>query len=393
MSTSTKVATALSSSAPREAVAAITGELDRGLDGAAPALVVVFASTAQPLEEIAPHVAAHYPSAVVIGASTAGEFTERGDAKSSVAAFAVAGDVKVFAGLGEGLRERTDAAVSAATAALPPSAEGYPYAASLVLLDPLAGSSELVALEISAQLGDDTAIAGGAAGDDLKMKATWVSLGGKVCRDAVVVARLFAKNPFGLGVAHGHEPLSEPLRVTKAEGATVHEIEGRPAWDVWLERTREHAKKSGIDVDRLADVEVGGFLLRYEAGLAAGDGYKIRAPLARHGGSIAFATEVPEGSIVRITQSEADAQVASAREAARRAREAVGDRAVKGALVFDCICRNLILGARFQQAVKGIGDEIGGAPLCGFETYGEIALSAGDLSGFHNTTSVVLVFT
>ena len=34
--------------------------------------------------------------------------------------------------------------------------------------------------------------------------------------------------------------------------------------------------------------------------------------------------------------------------------------------------------------------ELGGVPIAGFETYGEIALDAGDLSGFHNTTTVVL---
>jgi hypothetical protein len=32
--------------------------------------------------------------------------------------------------------------------------------------------------------------------------------------------------------------------------------------------------------------------------------------------------------------------------------------------------------------------ELGNAPLAGFETYGEIALGAGDMSGFHNTTTV-----
>jgi methyl-accepting chemotaxis protein len=37
-------------------------------------------------------------------------------------------------------------------------------------------------------------------------------------------------------------------------------------------------------------------------------------------------------------------------------------------------------------------DELGGVPIAGFETYGEIALDAGDMSGFHNTTSVVLAF-
>ena len=65
---------------------------------------------------------------------------------------------------------------------------------------------------------------------------------------------------------------------------------------------------------------------------------------------------------------------------------------VAGALVFDCICRNLILEGDFSRAVLGMSEELGGAPLAGFETYGEIALDAGDMSGFHNTTSVVLAF-
>ena len=60
--------------------------------------------------------------------------------------------------------------------------------------------------------------------------------------------------------------------------------------------------------------------------------------------------------------------------------------------MFDCICRNLILGPKFADAVKAMSAELGNVPLAGFETYGEIALDAGDMSGFHNTTSVVLAF-
>ena len=61
-------------------------------------------------------------------------------------------------------------------------------------------------------------------------------------------------------------------------------------------------------------------------------------------------------------------------------------------MVFDCICRRLILDARFEEAVLSIGETLGGVPLAGFETYGEIAMRVGDLSGFHNTTSVVVAF-
>jgi methyl-accepting chemotaxis protein len=209
----------------------------------------------------------------------------------------------------------------------------------------------------------------------------------------VVIAQIFSKAPLGLGVCHGHKPLSDPLRVTKAHGNVVEEIEGRPAWDVWRERTRDAAMSHGIDVDNLASADEGSFLLRFEAGLAAGNEYKIRAPLSRTSdGAIQFACGVPEGAVIRITESAPKDQVQSAREAARRARAKLGSGQAAGAVVFDCICRNLILRDGFKDAVHAMSEELGNVPLAGFETYGEIALDAGDMSGFHNTTSVVLAF-
>ena len=116
----------------------------------------------------------------------------------------------------------------------------------------------------------------------------------------------------------------------------------------------------------------------------------IRAPLSRAAdGSLGFACAIPEGAEFCITESVPDAQIESARHAAMQARERAGAK-LAGAIVFDCICRNLILGDRFSDAVDAIGAELGGVPLAGFETYGEIALAAGDMSGFHNTTTVVL---
>lgn len=95
---------------------------------------------------------------------------------------------------------------------------------------------------------------------------------------------------------------------------------------------------------------------------------------------------------IRITESEPMDQVISARTAARRAVDQTGGAPVAGALVFDCICRDLILNSEFQTAVRSISVELGDVPLAGFATYGEIALEAGDLSGFHNSTTVILAF-
>lgn len=389
----TRIATSIAAGSPSAAVALLALDARSRLGGATPSLLVAFASTAQPLHELMPGLAAEFPGVPLLGASTAGEFTERGDAKSSAVLFALSGEYQAFTGLGTGLRADPERAVLAALEGLPGEVAGLPHKTAILLIDPLSGNGEEATLLAASHIGMAVPLVGGAAGDDLAMKRTEVASGARAVSDAVSVALLFSKEPLGLGVCHGHAPLSRSLSVTRAQGSVVYEIEGRPAWDVWLEHTREAAGRRGIDVARLSPDQEGAYLLRYEAGLAAGDELKIRAPLSRGAdGSISFACGIPEGAVIRITESEPEHQVNSAREAAKRALARLGNRPVAGALVFDCICRNLILGDAFARAVHGMSEALGNAPLAGFETYGEIALDVGDMSGFHNTTSVVLAF-
>jgi hypothetical protein len=386
----TKIATALARGTAREATAHLCSEVRSRLDGQAPVLLAAFASTTQPLGEVFAELEKEFPDAVRIGASTAGEFTEHGDEKGAAVLFALAGDYRVFAGIGRGLKADPERAVTAALAGLPREVEGYPHCTAILLLDPIAGNGEETTLLASSLLGPNVPLAGGAAGDDLHMAMTHVAAGGAAAPDAAVIALLFSRTRLGVGVCHGHLPISPPFKVTHAEGNVVHAIEGRPAWPWWLEETKAPAASAGIAPPTKDDE--GAYLLRYEAGLAAGNDFKIRAPLSRSGTSINFACGVPEGTVFRITESLPERQIESAREAARRALAQLGGRKAAGALVFDCICRNLILEDDFRRAVRGMSEELGGAVLAGFETYGEIALDVGDMSGFHNTTSVVLAF-
>jgi methyl-accepting chemotaxis protein len=390
----TKIVTAIAGGTADEAADQLIARTRAGFGEVTPAMLIAFASTSQPLHTILARLRHEYPHSCVMGSSSSGEFTEAGDQKGAVALFAVAGDFKVFAGMAIGLRADVEKTVQHAVAELPAALPGYRHRTAILLLDPLAGNGEEATLIASSLLGEGVRLAGGAAGDDLKMQATHVGLNDWAASDALVVAVIFSNAALGVGVCHGHQPLSEPLKVTRAEAATVYEIDGRPAWDVWAEKTRDSAAKRNVDPDKLSEAELGGYLLRYEAGLATGaDEYKIRAPLSRGpAGALSFACGIPQGSVIRITESEPERQVQSARTAARRALDQTGGLPVAGALVFDCICRNLILEKDFKTAVHAISDELGGMPLAGFETYGEIALDAGDMSGFHNTTTVVLTF-
>jgi methyl-accepting chemotaxis protein len=389
----THIATALAEGSVEEVALQLTREIKASLDQHEPILLLVFASTKQPLDQLMPKLRGSFPHAVILSASTAGEFTEKRDAKGSTVMFALAGDYRVFSGMGRGLKANVEGAVAEALGGLPQEVEGYPHRTALLMLDPLSGNGEEATLIVSSSLGEDVRLAGGTAGDDLKMKQTWVGLGDQVSSDALVLGLIFSRAPLGVGVCHGHRPISAPLRVTRAQGNVVFEVNGEPAWQVWARETSEAAKHVGIDPNQLTPDQMGAYLLRYEAGLSTGADYKIRAPLAcNDDGSLVFACGIPEGAEVQITESVPERQIESAREAARRARTQTGDAPIAGALVFDCICRNLILNKDFQRAVDSISQELGNVPLAGFETYGEIALDVGEMSGFHNTTTVVLAF-
>jgi hypothetical protein len=359
-----------------------------------PNLLVVFASPKCPLDEVLAQAWSTLPGVPTIGCTTAGEFTGDDEGKGQFVAWLATGDdIVASCGLGTGLKANPERALAAAIPALPDDAQ-RPYRTAILLLDPLSGNGEETSLLASTMLGPTVRLAGGAAGDDLGFKLATVAANEALASDAVAVALIASRRPLGIGVHHGHKPLSRPMMVTKASGATVFEMDGRPAFDVWKDEVRAAAAKIGVQIDTVPTNDMGGHLLRYELGLVSGaNEYKIRAPLAvGDGGALTFACGIPEGAVVRVTESVEDAQIASARSAADRARKSLGGSDVAGALVFDCICRNLILGPKFGRAVTEIRSALGGAPLAGFETYGEIAMDLGQSSGFHNTTTVVLAF-
>src|SRR5262245_17173353 len=138
----TRVATSLASGPADTAKKALIGDLEKGLSGQSPALVLIFASPAHPLCDLLSATEAAFPKALVLGATRAGEFTEAGDAKQAIAAFAIAGDYRAYAGMGQGLRASPERAVEQALSGLPREAIGYPHRTALMLVDPMAGNGE-----------------------------------------------------------------------------------------------------------------------------------------------------------------------------------------------------------------------------------------------------------
>jgi methyl-accepting chemotaxis protein len=126
--------------------------------------------------------------------------------------------------------------------------------------------------------------------------------------------------------------------------------------------------------------------------IVGGKATRARAPLSvGKDGSITCAAEIPQGAYVAILDGKPDAMVAAAERAATEGLTNLQGQKPAGVLLFDCICRGLILKNQFQREIDAVRKVVGDVPVAGFLTYGEIASFSGRVESWHNTTAVALV--
>ncbi len=108
-------------------------------------------------------------------------------------------------------------------------------------------------------------------------------------------------------------------------------------------------------------------------------------------GSVHCAAEIATGAVVRVMKANADSTVGAATAATRSAVQAIHGARPAGALFFDCVATRLRMGDVFGFELQSVLAALNGAHLVGCNTYGQIVRAAGQFSGFHNCTAVVLV--
>lgn len=331
----------------------------------------------------------------LIGCTSAGQFINNQLEERGVAcAFIFSDDYQFYLGKGDNLKEDPISAVQQAVASFPKTTKDFPYASAILFLDGLAGKGEEAVLAASSLLGGKVRIAGGAASDNLAFQKTEVFCNEEAFSDGVSMCYIASRKPIILSFKHGHHPISPPLTVTKAEGNILYELEGKPAIEVWKEYLRERLKKIDIDIDKMNSHDLSLLLVKYEAGLKTGDNeYKIRFPVsANPDGSLNFVSSMLEGSVIKIMDSDIVDQMKSAEEAVKLVLKSAGTEKIAGGIFFDCVCRGMILKEKYKDSVALKSQYFKNIPFIGGETYGEIAMHEGDFSGFHNTTTVIMLF-
>jgi hypothetical protein len=378
------------SDARRAAEEALREALQR-MGRARPSFGFVFASPDLDLSAAVTEVKRALGCNDILGATTAGEFTERGRIDKGLVVMLVASDgTHHRVDFGRGLKSEHEriagqfasAATEMKTAA---RASGCRHLTTILLTDGLAGTGEELVHQMFERSTSVAQIVGGAAGDAGRFKETLVAAGRDCANDAAAVIHVFDSNPWGVGVNHGLRPTTKPMRVTRSEGNVLYTIEGQPAFEAY----KRHAAERGITLTRDTAPP---YMIANELGVHFFSSLsRARAPLSVGGdGSLSCAAPVPEGSFVSILDGEPSSMIAAARSAAEEARERLGRTKPAGVLLFDCVCRGMILKDEFAQEIDAVRSVFGDVPVAGFLTYGEIAQYAGRLEGWHNTTAVVV---
>jgi hypothetical protein len=327
----------------------------------------------------------------IVGASTAGHFTEDGLSHSGVAMALIGGDVTTKLAFASGLRASPDRVgkelmAGLADAKREAAARSHRHLTTVLLTDGLAGNGEkLLGRLYEDRVQNAAQFVGGAAGDEGRFAATYVGAGSRSGTDAAAAMHVFGARPWGVGIGHGLEATGKPMRVTRAEGNVVYEIGGEPAFTVY----QRHAEARGV---KLTPENAGPYLIENELGIHFFEKIsRARAPLSVGAdGSLSCAAEIPRGSMVSILEGEPDHMVQAAQSAAKEARVGLGGAEPAGVILFDCVCRGMILKKEFHREIEAIQSVFPNVPVAGFLTYGEIARSNDLREGWHNTTAVVV---
>lgn len=351
----------------------------------------LFASSKHDLQEALRHASHIAPGCEFIACQSAGEITDKGLTHGGVSVLLTTLNPELFSITATG-NVRTDPTsagqnLTATFGDLQSRAthRGAALSTTVLLVDALSGTGERIVKEVLHRTRLFQQVVGGAAGDDGRFQTPQVGSTQFAGIDAAAALHVFGTQPWGVGVAHGLAPQTKPMVVTRAQGNVVYEIDRKPA----IEAYRTFAKTKGIE---LTDENIGAFLIGNQLGVFfLNELHHARAPVGvGDDGELKLVAEIAPGAQVCILDGEAESMVAACARAAESALANLHGASPAGVLVFDCICREMILKEEFQRGLDAIARYFPRVPMAGFLSYGEIARFRGKLDGWHNTTTVVV---
>lgn len=253
--------------------------------------------------------------------------------------------------------------------------------AIFVLSDGLGVNGTELIRGLNGVLGNRVAVTGGLAGDGSRFQRTWVLDDGGIGSRIVAAVGLYGDR---LSIRHGSrggwDKFGIVRTVTRAEGNTLYELNGRPALDLYKEYLGERAEELPASallfpLAILSDSEDEQPLVRTVLGVDGADN------------SMTFAGDIPLGARVQLMRANLERLIDGATEAALAIGEGGAGDAAGLLIAISCVGRRLVLGERTEEELESVQR---GLPAhmrqIGFYSYGEISPVTRGACELHNQT-------
>lgn len=323
-----------------------------------------------------------YPSATILGCSTAGEICDTQVLDDTLVATAVHFATTRVAGA---MVRIDDASESRAVGGqlggvLDPSDLRHVF----VLSDGVGVNGSELVRGLTESLPSDVTVTGGLSGDGSAFQKTVVVWNERVSSGAVAALGFYGANlDVGYGSLGGWDSFGPERLITRSAGNVLYELDGRSALGLYKQYLGEHA----------AGLPATGLLFPLSLRTQDGEPGVVRTILSVNEGdqSLTFAGDVPEGAYARLMKANFDRLVDGAIGAARTSR---GTNAPDLAVLISCVGRKLILKQRVEDEVDGVREALGpSTAITGFYSYGEISpFTPQARCELHNQTMTVTTF-
>ncbi|KQB97100.1 hypothetical protein AL073_08540 [Loktanella sp. 1ANDIMAR09] len=365
-----------------ESTTAVQEALDMAvsiLDGHVPKAALVYAAVDQDLSVIGTTLRTRYPDILVAGGTTDGEIAGgEGFLEDSLVIMLFASDSLEFS-VGIGRNAIAEPAQSTADAvAMARAGSDMDINLGIAMLEGLGTNIHDLVGGLQNALGAGVPIVGGAAADQLRFQGTRQICNDIVTSDAVVILTVHGSVKVSVGVATGYTPLGQPHLVTKAEGAVVHQIDNRPAAELYADYLQQPSIFYPLAVqDETRRSLVLSSPLNFDA----------------ETGALHLVNPVAQGSVVQLSTASRQEIIDAARNAVGQAAAGMKDTPVDAALLFSCAGRRATLGTRTREEYDNVCTIIGqDVPIAGFYCYGEIGPEKAGGPSLTHTNAFVAVF-
>ena len=241
------------------------------------------------------------------------------------------------------------------------------------------GMGEKIVQSISHVAGNDITIWGGAAGDDLMFKETFIFTNTNITNQGILMLVLNEDKILVRGVAaSGMKPMGTQKVITKSEGSWILEIDNQPATDLVMKYMGENLSPEDFRDFNLKNIFLN--LIREDSSsiIRATMGFNMDTK------GITVSGKIKTGDKFRFTFLPDFDVLTEVSENAKQFQQAEMPEA-DALVMFSCIGRIDAFGPMTSEELQGI-QRVYNVPMAGFFSYGEYGRATGGNNEFHNMT-------